>query len=197
LKAASLSAFAKQLPRLATADFTKNISADNPPKLKAKTLQRRRVRGWFSVLILSFLFMLVPFLALSLAASISVKASTDRQEYAQDEPINFSIEITGNYNASPEIELPDFRKDFDVISTAQSFNLNIQGKEESRQTTFIYVLAAKAQGKFTVPEAQVKIGKDVFKTQPIDIEVTPPKNPLPSEPPEEAPEDSDQQQFVI
>src|SRR3989338_6503600 len=84
---------------------------------------------------------------------VGVKASVDKYKIAQDEPITFQIEISGNFNSSPQIDLPDWKKDFNVVSTAQSQSLNIKGKKKIRQVVLIYVLTAKSVGRLDIGEA--------------------------------------------
>ena len=123
---------------------------------------------------------------------ISVKSSVDKLKVSQDETLTFKIEISGDLTVNPQINLPELNKDFIILSTAQSQSLSIKGKEQSRQVTFIYVLAAKAAGKFTIGEVLVKINKEAFKTQSIDIEVTPSLHPKPFPTPENPPEPSEE-----
>jgi uncharacterized protein (DUF58 family) len=132
--------------------------------------------------------------------TISVKASVDRLKITQGEPLNFKVEITGNLTAGPEITLPDLKKDFEVISTMQSQSLSIRGKERSRQLDFIYVLVARAAGKLTIGEVSVKIGKQSFLTQAIDIEVMPSSSPqtqMPANPPQNPDEEEPGQEETI
>lgn len=131
----------------------------------------------FSLSLSCLLLLQVTPLAFSAEQSIVVKSSVDKTKVSVAEPINFKIEITGDLKNDAKLELPDLKNNFEIISTAQSQSLSIRGKEKNRQITFIYVLAAKSEGKFTIKEVLVKIGKDIFKTQSIDIEVTPSLRP--------------------
>jgi len=81
------------------------------------------------------------------------------------------------------------------------FSISLQETAGFSPRSFIYVLAAKAAGKFTIGEASVKIGKQTFKTQSINIEVTPSLKPKPKEPPGPSPaepgEESESEEQVI
>jgi len=113
--------------------------------------------------------------------SISVKSSVDKSKIPQDEVLTFKIEISGELNSEPQIELPDLKKDFEIVSTMQSQSLSIKERKINRQADFIYILTPKSVGKFTIGEVKVKIGKEDFKTQSIYIEVTAPPKPTKKE----------------
>ncbi|MDP3142774.1 MAG: hypothetical protein Q8N14_02350 [Candidatus Omnitrophota bacterium] len=63
-------------------------------------------------------------------------------------------------------------------------------------------MVAKSVGRFTIGEVLVKIGKGIFKTQSIEVEVTPSLKPRPKTSetppsPESEPEEESQQEEVI
>ena len=134
-------------------------------------------------------------------ASVGIKSSVDKQKITQDEAIIFKVDIVGELKTQPEIKLPDFKKDFEIVSTEQLQSFSVAKGKVSREASFIYVLSAKAAGKFTIGEVEVKIGKESFKTAAIDIEVTPAKNPRPKSP-EQKPRipaeiESDEEQVIL
>jgi len=131
----------------------------------------------FSLFLSCFLIPLTYSRVFAIENPVFVKASIDKAKLSLDELVNFTIEISGNVKGEIKIELPDLKEDFEIVSTAQSQSFNIQGEEKFHQVDFIYVLAAKKAGKFTIGEVTVKIGKEIFKTQNIAVEVTPSAQP--------------------
>ena len=154
-----------------------------------------------SFLIILALFSFSSVRIIAAETAVSIKSSVDKQKISQDEVVIFKVDIAGELSAQPEIKLLDLKKDFEVVSSEQSQSFSIAKGKVSREASFIYVLSAKATGKFTIGEVEVKIGKESFKTAAIDIEVTPAKNPRPKSP-EQKPRippgiESDEEQVIL
>jgi len=148
----------------------------------------------FSLTLTCFLLLQIIPLVFSAENSIVVKSSVDKSKISQDQFLTYKIDISGDFNSDPQIALPDLKKNFDIVSTMQSQSLNVQRKQKTRQLAVVYILAAKATGKFTIAGAAIKVDQASFKTEAIEVEVTaakganpkPQKNPPPEEiPPEE------------
>jgi hypothetical protein len=120
------------------------------------------------------------------AEEINIKASVDKNKLSRDQTLALRIEISGILKGSPEIKLPDFKKDFEVISSGQSQSISIKDKEKSQIIAFEYLLTPKRSGKITIGEVVMAYEGKAYKTAPIEIEVSPSAiEPKPSVPPQE------------
>ena len=119
--------------------------------------------------------------------SINIKSYVDKDKIKLNETIQLTIKIEGNIS-NPKIELPNLAENFDVITSLQSQNISIKGKEKSAILEFIYILQPKKEGKYTIAAVSLKYKGKVFNTEPINIEVLPQdKISTPELPPEEVP----------
>lgn len=67
-----------------------------------------------------------------------------------------------------------------AVSTGMSMTMN-QGKRTTSMTsTYTYYLMAEKEGKYTIPAASVKVGSQVYTSQPISLNVLPPDKPASS-----------------
>ena len=86
----------------------------------------------------------------------------------------FRLSFTVNGNAS-DLQLPDL-SNFDVLmgpSTSQSMSTQwINGKTtESVSFSYIFVLRAKREGKFTIRPASIKVDGKTYESNSLDIQV--------------------------
>ena len=71
-----------------------------------------------------------------------------------------------------QFEAPDF-VGLEVVSGPNvSSNVSIINGEVSQSTQYTYYLVAQKQGKYEVPSAGIKVGKQVLRTEAIPITVT-------------------------
>jgi hypothetical protein len=104
-------------------------------------------------------------------ADIKIEASVDKKILKQNETLIFSIDISGNISSSPKIKLPDLNKDFEVLSSSQSQNISLNGRETNLTISFKYVLLPKKEGKLIIGEVEARYKREVYKTEAIEIEV--------------------------
>jgi len=118
---------------------------------------------------------------------LEVKSSVDKNKIALNETFNYKIDISGDVKTTPEIKLPDFKKNFYVLSSAQSQKISLKSKQSHLIITYEFILRAKETGKFKIEEAQVKFKGKLYKTKSVDIEIIPAEKPevLPGDPKEE------------
>lgn len=137
------------------------------------------MRGIYRIfLILAFILFSV---SNSLGADLSLTAKVNKNELNLGENFEFTIEIGGDFQITPKIELPEL-EDFEIISKKSSYNFSIKGGKFLNQTEFIFVLKPKSEGEFIIGEAKIRYkGKD-YKTEPIEITVLPTKEELPKKP---------------
>lgn len=107
----------------------------------------------------------------AITQNVSFTASVSKSKIALNERFTLSLTLNnaannGNFNP------PDMR-DFIVLggpNQSMSFS-NINGNV-SQSITYNYVLQARNPGTFTIGAASVKVGKQVYSTEPITIEVS-------------------------
>ncbi len=107
---------------------------------------------------------------LNLFPEVQVKAYFSHEKVGTEDIVDFSIEIEGE---AGNIETPIIpQKDFKILSgpsTSTSITvINFQMKKSSTYTWKLYPLR---EGKLTMPSIEVKIGGEIYKTQPETIEV--------------------------
>lgn len=86
----------------------------------------------------------------------------------------FRLSFTLNENGS-DLQLPDL-SNFDVLmgpSTSQSSSIQIINGRTSQSTSFSYmfVLRAKKEGKFTIRPASIKVGGKTYESNTLEIQV--------------------------
>ncbi|WP_461533256.1 BatD family protein [Sinomicrobium sp.] len=81
--------------------------------------------------------------------------------------IDFTMSKDGD-NFSP----PSFDGFSVVMGPNQSISHSWVNGKKSFSKTYSYILAPTSQGKFTIKQATIEIDGDVYKTMPIDVEVT-------------------------
>ena len=83
----------------------------------------------------------------------------------------FKVEAI-NANNNPEVDLAPLLNDFSIVSgPAQQTNMQwINGKSTSSRS-LSWSLVAKREGKLTIPQLAVTVGKNVIQTQSIVITI--------------------------
>ncbi len=101
-----------------------------------------------------------------------VRATVSSNNIQVSDVFTFKIEAL-NSSKNPEVELAPLLNDFSVISgPAQQTSMQwINGKSSSSRS-LSWSLVAKKEGQFTIPSLNVTVGKDVFKTDPINMTVS-------------------------
>lgn len=123
------------------------------------------------------------------SAEVKIETSVDKNTIKQNETLVFSVKISGDINSSPKINLPDINKDFQILSTSQWQRIALQNEESALVINFQYILLPRREGKVTIGSVEVRYKKEVYKTDPIEIEVLPAeKNSIPESPQKEIPE---------
>lgn len=144
------------------------------------------------------ILLIVPAVIQAEPADLKVKSSVDKNKLSQNATLILKIEITGVFQDSPEIKLPDLKNDFEIFSSGQSQSISIRDKQKKQAVVFEYVLSPKKTGKITIGEVKMNYRGKIYKTLPIDIEVMPSKiKPQPTVPQEENPPFEEGQGTVI
>ncbi|MFH1655077.1 MAG: BatD family protein [Candidatus Omnitrophota bacterium] len=144
-------------------------------------------------------FTIVCFLLLgcssAVSADIDIKASVDKNKISQDETVTLSIVITSNMNYLPKIQLSDLKEDFEILSTAQSQDISLKGRQTNLVVNFQYILLPKKYGKLTIKPIEAGYKGKVYKTEPIDIEVSRSQKPI--IPQQESPPEEKVQETIL
>lgn len=114
------------------------------------------------------------------AADLAVTMTVDAKVVAVNQPFTLIIEYSGgNANDAPEPELPDlsaFATYLGASGTSSSFQFINGRMSVSKSFSFRYL--ATKEGQFEIPPAQVTFKGEVFKVQPVTLQVV--KGPAPA-----------------
>lgn len=114
------------------------------------------------------------------AAGISIQASLDREEVAQDQLLTLEVRVEAP--ETPTLALPTRGFDFDVVSrgSSRSTSINMGGGGGMKvQNTFVFQfgLRPRRAGDLTIPPVEVVAGEARGETQPLAVKVLPPGSP--------------------
>ena len=115
-------------------------------------------------------FILV-FVILSPAWALQVTASVDRSRCTINDLITFKIEAE-DASSFPTAEIQALSKDFSIISgPSQQTNMQWINGTMTNSRTMTWSIAPKREGNLRIPSLTVKVGRKVFKTKPLQIQV--------------------------
>ena len=117
----------------------------------------------------TFLFILLA--TFSIIQAQEVRATVSSNNIQLSDVFTFKVEAI-NADKHPEVDLAPLTNDFSIISgPAQQTNMQwINGKSTSSRS-LSWTLVAKREGKLTIPQLAVKIGKKSLRTQSIAITI--------------------------
>ncbi len=105
---------------------------------------------------------------LSFAQEINIEASVDKTTVALEEPVSFSVTISGNEKSVPEPKLPDLSA-FTVYSAGQSQNFTYVDGQVKSSVSFNYVLIPLQEGQLTIAPVILELVGKTFQSSPITI----------------------------
>lgn len=106
------------------------------------------------------------------AAGIQLTASVDKQALSLDQYLTYKVTITGdNLKGIPRIELPNFEKEFKVISSSKSNSFSIINGAMSSAINYEYQLVPLKSGTLRIKPATLKYKKNAYKTQSITVQI--------------------------
>ena len=142
------------------------------------------VKKIFIIIIILSLGLVIGKAGAETSSEITVKATADKKSLAQDEELNLKVEISATTNQAPTVELPSLA-DFYVLSSFQSQNYSLSRDNRAQLKVILeYILMPAKQGKLAIGPFVVKYKLKTYKSEPMEIEVGPSKNPLPEKPKE-------------
>jgi hypothetical protein len=106
------------------------------------------------------------------AEDLNVVARVDKTEVAAGETLNFVVTIEGSIQATPRVQLTGF-EGFQIVSTAQSQQLQVRPDEARLTLTLTYTLAPTIPGTHTLGPVQVEYAGRVIQANPIEVTVLP------------------------
>lgn len=102
---------------------------------------------------------------------ISVTASVDVNRISKNETLGFKI-VAINADATPNVNISPILKDFKIVSgPAQQTNIQWVNGAMTSSRSLSWTLLAKKEGKLNIPALSVTIGKQIYRTNPIGIQV--------------------------
>jgi len=115
-------------------------------------------------------------------AAVRFEAGVDRTEVTLEEPLTYTLEISGEVGSLPAPTLP--RMDgFDVYSSGRTQSFNLENGRVSSAVSFNYVLVPKKAGTLTIGPATLIVEGTTYRTSPITITVSSPAGSTPPAPP--------------
>jgi hypothetical protein len=107
-------------------------------------------------------------MAAPLPAQVNVTATVDRTRIGLNEEFFLVVEISGG---SGDPRLPDMNAFAAVMGTSTSTSIQMAGGRISQSVTHQYTLVAQTAGKFTIGAVEVESKGQVYRSQPIEIEI--------------------------
>jgi hypothetical protein len=115
------------------------------------------------------------------AQNVSVTATVDRTRIGLNEDFVLLVEISGD---GGEPRLPDINAFAALAGTSTSTNIQMVNGRFSQSVTYQYTFFARSAGKFTIGAVEVESKGQVYRSQPIEIEIVAgATSPAPQTPP--------------
>lgn len=108
--------------------------------------------------------------ASAFAQDVQIEARVSADKTVLGSTINFSITVHGRQDVAPPSLPPMTGLDVQYLGPATRFTM-VNGQTSSSKT-FNYSLLPRQEGTFQIPSIEVNILGQVYRTQPISIEVT-------------------------
>ena len=107
-------------------------------------------------------------------APVEISATIDRTTIALNQTFVYTIEISGEKaNSTGNPELPDISAFTNYLgSSGTSQNIQIVNGKMTVSKSMSFSFMATKPGQFTIPPSQINFEGKVYKTKPIEIEIT-------------------------
>ena len=105
------------------------------------------------------------------AAGVTFEARVDRTQTTLDEPVTYTLEISGEAGSLPSPTLPAM-DGFNVYSSGRTQSFSLVNGRMSSSVIFNYVLVPKKTGTLTIGPATIAVDGQTYSTSPITITVT-------------------------
>jgi len=121
-------------------------------------------RKWILVLVL------LPVLSSTLAATVQVSASVDARSVLVQQPFKLTVEARDT-ESMPVVRMPDIDRLAVISGPMQSSNYSWVNGKMSGFKSVTYTLVALTPGDLVIPALDVRVDKQVVKTEPIRLRV--------------------------
>ena len=143
------------------------------------------VSNWL-IKIKALCFIVLLFLPAFVFAEVEVRSSLNPQRVSPQDTVTLKVEI--EYKSARNIGSPRLPplNGFYLISQSQSQHFQIINGQSKSKKEYQYKLQAQKEGKLSVGTIEVTVDGHVYKTPPIEVEVSsqiPPRTPSPRTPP--------------
>lgn len=116
-----------------------------------------------------FVAMIVMILATTSFAQVTVTATIDQTHIGLQEDFTLSVEVSGGNAGQPQ--LPAMENFAQLAGTSSSQSIQIINGRMSSSHTYHYTFIAIAAGKFEIGPVEVEAGGQLYRSQPIRIEI--------------------------
>ncbi len=137
------------------------------------------------------------------AAEVRVSAGVDRNVVHLGERVVLTVIVEGSMNTRAEPQIPQVvESQFDVYSSGSSSNFSLSSGGFSSSVSYTYTLVARQEGKISIPRIPVRVGRDEYQTNPVEITVLaagaqPPPPPAAGKSTVPAPAEASQDLFLV
>ncbi|HXV28150.1 MAG TPA: BatD family protein [bacterium] len=104
------------------------------------------------------------------AEDVRVTSTLNKRTAQVEEEINLTIRVTGSKGNLQAPRLPGF-KGFDTYYTGRASHITFINNVSTNSVEFSYVLIPREAGKFTLDPIEISVGPQVYRTDPVVIEV--------------------------
>ena len=101
-------------------------------------------------------------------AQVNISVSVDRTRIGLNEEFFLVVEITGS---GGDPRLPEMNAFAGVTGSSSSTSIQMMNGRISQSVTYQYSLVAQTAGKFTIGAVEVEAKGQVYRSQPIEIEI--------------------------
>jgi hypothetical protein len=113
------------------------------------------------------------------AGQLSVTAEVNKTQVGLDDQVVLAVTVSGPQASLPDPQLPAL-SNFSVYSSGRSQNISFVNGRVSSSITHTFVLVPRAVGKGLIPPINVSVQGASARTEPIEIQVTPPAGAAPA-----------------
>ncbi len=104
--------------------------------------------------------------------TLQLRAELDRTSIAENESVGLKVILEGGREqSSPDFSILD--KDFSIISQKNGTSMQVMNGDIRQSTTWSLTLIPKRSGSLSIPAFQVKAGKDMLRSRPLTLQVSP------------------------
>ena len=143
--------------------------------MQKQLIQKAKTKKLFEGLVMKFcrlfqnIFLIGSFIPLY--GQVSVTASVSHNTVSKSETFSFKI-VALNANESPSVDVSPLGSNFKVISgPAQQTNIQWVNGSMTSSRSLSWTLLALQSGRLNIPSLNVRVGSQVYKTNPIGITV--------------------------